>query len=112
MTGAPGQVTARPAPLEGAAAARERKPAATPAEERAPAVEAPENGPLSRAAGSPAEFPLRELSIRMDPESKRVVVKVLDAKTGEVVRQIPPEELARLDRELGPRPGRLVEREA
>jgi flagellar protein FlaG len=38
------------------------------------------------------EFPLQQLAIRKDPEIDRVVVQVLDAATGEVVRQIPSEE--------------------
>lgn len=37
----------------------------------------------------------RQLAIRKDPEIDRVVVQVLDAKTGEVVRQIPSEEWVR-----------------
>ena len=35
---------------------------------------------------------IRQLAIRKDPEIDRVVVQVLDGKTGEVVRQIPSEE--------------------
>ena len=38
---------------------------------------------------------IRQLAIRKDPEIDRVVVQVLDAKTGEVVRQIPSEEWVR-----------------
>ena len=88
--GEPGKAEVRPEPRARASA------------DRAPA----------QAGSEAAEFPLRNLSIRMDPETHRVVATVIDAKTGEVIRQIPPEELARLDRDLGPRPGRLVEREA
>ena len=41
------------------------------------------------------EPPIRQLAIRKDPEIDRVVVQVIDAKTGEVVRQIPSEEWVR-----------------
>jgi len=60
---------------------------------------------------SRSEFPLHNLSIRLDPETKRVVAEVIDSNTGEVVRKVPPDELARIDRDLGPRRGRLLERE-
>jgi flagellar protein FlaG len=38
---------------------------------------------------------VRQLAIRKDPEIDRVVVQVIDGKTGEVVRQIPSEEWVR-----------------
>jgi flagellar protein FlaG len=79
-------------------AAREDRPA--------PAAEVPR-----AEAAAVADYPLRNLSVRMDPETNKVVVKVIDSVSGEVVREIPPDELARIDRDLGPRTGRLVERE-
>ena len=41
-----------------------------------------------------AEPPQRSLSIRVD-ENKMVVYQIIDERTGEVVRQIPPEEVRR-----------------
>ena len=46
------------------------------------------------------EFPTYELSFRMDQERGRVVVQVIDAKTGTVVRSVPPEDLAKSLRNL------------
>lgn len=46
-------------------------------------------------ASTDLEPSIRQLAIRKDPEIDRVVVQVLDAKTGEVVRQIPSEEWVR-----------------
>jgi hypothetical protein len=48
--------------------------------------------------GKPAlpEFPLQELSIRLEDEIGKVVVQVIDSRTREVVRQIPPEEWVRV----------------
>jgi hypothetical protein len=40
------------------------------------------------------EPPQRSLSIRMD-EDKRILYQIIDQKTGEVVRQVPPEEVRR-----------------
>jgi hypothetical protein len=41
------------------------------------------------------EFTQYELSFRLDEERGRVVVQVIDAKTGSVVRTVPPDELRR-----------------
>lgn len=56
-----------------------------PAEEEVVLAAAQEQSPA-------AEFTVQQLAIRKDPEIDRVVVQVLDAATGEVVRQIPSEE--------------------
>ncbi len=44
----------------------------------------------------------RELEFRVDKETGRTVVTVLDAETGEKIRQIPSEEVLALARNLGP----------
>jgi len=41
-----------------------------------------------------------ELAISMDKETQRIVVKVLDSKTKEVIKQIPSEELLALAEDL------------
>ncbi len=41
------------------------------------------------------------LRFEVDDDTSRVVVQVVDAKTGEVVRQIPTEEAMHMSRELG-----------
>ena len=62
---------------------------------------------LARLPGVPG----RELAIRVEPGSHRIVIEVRDAETKDVVRQIPPEEKLALLRELAPGPGTLVDRE-
>ncbi len=42
----------------------------------------------------------RELEFSIDENSGRTVIKVLDAETKEVIRQIPPEEVVSLSRNL------------
>jgi flagellar protein FlaG len=42
----------------------------------------------------------REIDLHVDPESDDVVVRVVDRETGELVRQIPSEELLELARNL------------
>jgi len=79
------------------------KDAAALADEKA----APQKEPAPDAAPG---FPLQELSIRKDPEIDRVVVQVLDAKTHEVVRQIPSEEWVRVLKRLRGAKGLFVDR--
>lgn len=45
------------------------------------------------------ETPQHSLSIQID-QHRRVVYQVIDAKTGEVVRQIPPEEVRRAGQQV------------
>lgn len=44
-----------------------------------------------------------ELSFLMDRETQRPVLRIVNRKTKEVVRQVPPEYVLRLARELRPR---------
>ncbi len=57
------------------------------------------------------EFPNYELSFRLEEEGGRVVVQVIDAKTGEVVRTLPPEDLGPKLRRLPDGRGVLLDRE-
>jgi flagellar protein FlaG len=84
---------------------REERLRPKPVEEKRPVDQ-----PTTAVELASTEPILRNLSVRMDPETNKVVVKVIDAQSGKVVREIPPDELARIDRDLGPRPGRLVQR--
>ncbi len=42
----------------------------------------------------------RNLQFSVDQDTKQIVVKVIDAKTGEVVRQIPPESALEIARNM------------
>ena len=53
-----------------------------------------------------------QLKIEVDDETKRVVVKVIEQKSGEVIRQIPPEELLELEKYLTIPKGILVREQA
>lgn len=57
------------------------------------------------------EFPNYELSFRLDEQGGRVMVQVIDAKTGEVVRTLPPEDLGPKLRRLPDGRGVLLDRE-
>lgn len=48
------------------------------------------------------------LKIEVDDETERVVVKVIEEESGEVIRQIPPEELLRLGKYLSGGKGLLL----
>src|SRR3954470_24537986 len=47
-----------------------------------------------------------QLMFRKDPETQRIVVRVVNRKTEEVVTQIPAEYVLRLARDLEPKPER------
>lgn len=52
------------------------------------------------------------LKIEIDDETERIVVKVIQGDSGEVIRQIPPEELLELERYLSGGKGLLLEERA
>jgi flagellar protein FlaG len=54
----------------------------------------------------------RSLRFRVDSATGRTVMTVLDAKTEEVIRQIPAEEVLALARNLDRLQGRLIDAEA
>ena len=74
------------------------------------AAAARENLPTEPEAQIPVPS-ARQLSIRKDPELDRVVVQVIDAETGEVVRQIPSEEWVRHLKRLKGAKGLFVDQE-
>ena len=95
-----GELTTRRAERPAFEELRRSRAAAPPSRvERAAQVEnlaGAEGEKLPATAASEVPEPgIRQLAIRKDPEIDRVVVQVLDAKTGEVVRQIPSEEWVR-----------------
>ncbi len=57
------------------------------------------------------EFPNYELSFRLDEQGGRVMVQIIDARTGEVVRTLPPEDLGPKLRRLPDGRGILLDRE-
>jgi flagellar protein FlaG len=53
-----------------------------------------------------------QLKIHVDDETERVVVKIVEQESGEVIRQIPPEELLELERYLSSPKGLLLQEQA
>ena len=49
------------------------------------------------------------LRIEVDPDLHRVIVKILNGDSGEVIRQIPPQEVLELARNVSPHKGLLFE---
>lgn len=77
----------------------------TPAVAQFPAedVRDPSREELQQAVASVESFTQsirRDLKFSMDDESGKVVVKVTDSKTGEVIRQMPSEEALKLAQRL------------
>ncbi len=51
--------------------------------------------PASHKTVSLPEFPHYELAFRLDEERGRVVVQVIDSKTGTVLRSVPPDQVGK-----------------
>ena len=58
------------------------------------------------------DFTGHDLSFRHDEELNRVIVQVVDAKTREVVRTIPPEEIVNILKNIRRAQGALLDEEA
>jgi flagellar protein FlaG len=101
----------RPVPLaDGSSAARgaAREPAADPKPARSSFVEAAAVAEaLARVA--PART---DLQFRVEPGEGRVIVSVIDAESGEVVRQVPSEEALRIARNLADRGSGVIDARA
>jgi flagellar protein FlaG len=52
------------------------------------------------------------LQFEVDEDTDKTIVKVVDRASGEVIRQIPSEEVVRIAKVLGKAPGLLVSQEA
>jgi uncharacterized FlaG/YvyC family protein len=59
----------------------------------------------------PSNFKPYALSFRFEKELNRVVVKVIDPETGELLREIPPESVIEALKQLRKAPGTLVDEE-
>lgn len=53
----------------------------------------------------------RRLDFRIDEETKRIIVKVIDTKTDKVIKEIPPEQLVHLAAKIQEMVGLLVDEE-
>ena len=52
------------------------------------------------------------LQFEVDPDLDRVIVKIMNGESGEVIRQIPPQEVLNLAKSLQALPGLLLKQEA
>lgn len=100
----------RPAPAAAEASApAEGKPAAPPAAQGAdPAV-------LKKATEQINEFiksSSRNLQFSVDKGTGRIIVKVVDQESGEIIRQIPPEETLAIAKDLGNPQGVIIRSKA
>ena len=68
--------------------------------------------PAEEPAPAPTNFTPYSLSFRFEKELNRVVVKVIDPVTGELLREIPPESVIAALKQLRRAPGSLVDQEA
>ena len=87
----------------------QRQEAAAAAEAKAEAR--PDRQEVSEATQQVAQFfqsVRRELQFREDDVSGRTVISVVDSETGEVIRQIPPEQVVRVAENLGQLKGLLL----
>lgn len=94
--------------MEITAVDRSGHPMAAPAE-AVPAAQAAENREIVKAVqavnGTEMFGDESQLVFQRDPESHRMVVRLVNRKTGEVIAQIPPEYVLRLAEDLKPKTG-------
>jgi flagellar protein FlaG len=115
-------VQARPAPVAGAARAAVHSPAA---EQLQAAQEAVARAAADRAAAEQVRRAMAqanrdlgqkgsELRFEFDEDAQRVIVRLIDTRTREVLRQIPPEEALAIARALqhDPAAGALLRAQA
>lgn len=57
-----------------------------------------------------AALPAKDLRLSVDRELDRVVARVVDSESGEVIREVPPEELVELAKTLRALMGQLLDR--
>ena len=89
--------TAKPRPPADDGKRHEHKKTAAPEEPKSPPV---------------SSFRPYSLSFRFEKELNRVVVKVIDPETGELVREVPSEAVIEALKQLRETAGRLVDEEA
>ena len=82
-----------------------------PGEPKAP-EESDRPPPAEEPVSAPANCTPYSLSFRFDKELDRVLVKVIDPVSGELVREIPPEAVIAALKQLRRAPGSLVDQEA
>lgn len=96
-------------------AEREHEPAASAADTVTPPGEDVSEQAMQRAVARLREV-LRNvdprLRIEIDRNLNRIIVKIVNGQSGEVIRQIPPEELLNLARQFDGVTGLLVEERA
>jgi flagellar protein FlaG len=61
---------------------------------------------------SDAALPAKDLRLSVDRDLERVVARIIDNDSGEVVREVPPEELVELAKTLRSLMGQLLDRRA
>jgi flagellar protein FlaG len=88
------------------------RPVAAPAVGAAVAVDEPRLEALTRSFEQLAAEHGAELSFRVDEDSGRVIVSVLDRADGTVLRQMPSEEALHLARTLAQRDPQLISAKA
>lgn len=81
------------------------------AEELRKAPELRAGAPGASSASAPPPLARTSISFRVDPDMDDITVIVSDAETGQVLRTIPPEELARLVAQMKGPGGLLLEDE-
>lgn len=87
-------------PVTRPALGREAGPAAKPAPAEAPQLARAQVEDLAQGLQELVQTVHRQLSFKVDEDTGRTVIQVIDSTTREVVRQIPPDGILELQRRL------------
>jgi len=116
---AAGLTAGQPAPKQGVSGPRETAtpPAPEPAQAQAavPAQEPLHSDTVRKAAGQINDFlksSSSSLQFSVDDSSSKVVVRIVDSQTNELIRQIPSEEMLAISKSLDQMIGLLIKQKA
>lgn len=107
---APASRPATPAPADTASAPAQAKPAQAP-----PTAQGADPAVLKKATEQINEFiksSSRNLQFSVDKGTGRIIVKVVDQESGEIIRQIPPEETLAIAKNLDNPQGIIIRSKA
>jgi flagellar protein FlaG len=114
---AAGSAAGRAAPLPGASGASETATPPAPTQPRAtPPTQAPLSSDALRQVASQINNFLKSsssnLQFMVDGDTRKVVVRIVDSETNELIRQIPSEEMLAISKSLDRMSGLLIKQKA
>ncbi len=103
------QPSAEPDAPKAASEEKVKSPEPPPPNQRAAQQQSEKNSQLASILANNHLSRVVQLDFEMDKDTKRVIVRMVDRDSGEVIRQIPPEEVLRAAKAMADFKGLLVD---